>query len=101
MPGTASVCSLSAGSRRIRETRIVASSGSVPSSRERIPEKVDSIEQLFTTAVENTASELHAKVDAVVAGTANTASAARLPTGVRLFVRLSHEDPAIGKFRRY
>ncbi|MEU9330849.1 hypothetical protein AB0D91_45165 [Streptomyces canus] len=36
--------------------------------------------------------ELHAKI---VAGTANTDPAARLATGLRLFVRLAHEDPAI------
>jgi AcrR family transcriptional regulator len=61
-------------------------------------QKVDSIEQLFTTVVENMTHELHATIGAVVAGTGNTDPAARLATGLRLFVRLSHEDPAIGRF---
>ncbi|MFG2730321.1 TetR/AcrR family transcriptional regulator [Streptomyces canus] len=61
-------------------------------------QKVDSTEQLFTTVLENMTRELHAKIDAVVAGTASTDPAARLASGLRLFVRLAHEDPAIGRF---
>jgi AcrR family transcriptional regulator len=59
---------------------------------------VDSIDHMYTTVVENTTRELHAKIGAIVAGTADTDPAARLATGLRLFVRLSHEDPAIGRF---
>lgn len=60
-------------------------------------QKVDSIEQLFTSVVENIASELHSRVGAVVEA-AGTDPAARLATGMRLFVRLAHEDPAMGRF---
>ena len=59
---------------------------------------VESIEQLFERVVEDAAVELHARVARVLDGSAGGDAAARLATGLRLLVRLAHDDPALGRF---
>jgi len=59
---------------------------------------LESIEQLFARVVEDAAVELHARVAGALDGSTGGNAAARLATALRLFVRLAHDDPAMGRF---
>ena len=55
-----------------------------------------SMESLFDRIVAELSADMHQRVSATFAGIDD--SAARLATGVRLWVRYAHENPTIGRF---
>ena len=57
---------------------------------------VGSVEDLFDRIVAEFSTDLHQRVAATFAGIDDPA--ARLATGVRLWVRYAHENPAMGRF---
>ena len=57
---------------------------------------IESVEALFDRIVADLSTDLHQRVSASFAGIDDPA--ARLATGVRLWVRYTHENPTIGRF---
>jgi len=59
---------------------------------------IDSVEGLYARVVDNVASTLHARVAAALDDVGASDAPLRLATGVRLVVRLAHDNPSIGRF---
>ena len=57
---------------------------------------VGSLDDLFTRVVNNVSTDLHHRVSASFVGIDDPA--ARLATGIRLWVRYAHENPVMGQF---
>lgn len=57
---------------------------------------VGSVDELFSRVVEEVATDLHLRVSASFEGIDD--SAARLSTGIRMWVRYAHENPVMGRF---
>ncbi|MCU1648057.1 MAG: transcriptional regulator, TetR family [Nocardia sp.] len=67
-------------------------------SRGTLYRNVESIERLFDQVVEELAIEWLARVGVAMDRHGDTDPAARLAVGLRLFVRLAHENQALGRF---
>jgi AcrR family transcriptional regulator len=67
-------------------------------SRGTLYRNVESVERLFEQVVEDLATEWHSRIAVALDGRGDTDPAARLATGLRMVVRLAHENQAMGKF---
>jgi AcrR family transcriptional regulator len=59
---------------------------------------VDSVDELYGKVVDTVAGTIHTRVAAAMDDFGASDPALRLATGLRLFVRLVHDDPATGRF---
>jgi AcrR family transcriptional regulator len=59
---------------------------------------VESVDQLFDQVVSDLGVKLHANMALSIDALGDIDPALRLPTGLRMLIRIAHDDPAIGRF---
>ena len=59
---------------------------------------IESVEKLYCSLIDNITTEIHAGIAATLDDTGADDPALRLATGIRLFTRLPHDNPPLGRF---